>query len=276
MAAAYASPSPLKSAIIHLAASASTLLDLPEYFAHNGYNNPADTFDGPWQFTHNKGESIWEWLAKRPTYQEAFNTTMQIQKMVREQEWYEFFPVEEKLALKDQEKERVVLVDIGGGWGHDIKAFHEAFPNLQGKLVLEDQPSVIETSKDLPPTIIAVGHDFFTPHPSAALSAKSYYLRMVLHDWPDKQARPILSQIKAAMAPDSLLLIHETVLPEKDVNYFDSVLDIHMMIQTSAQERTEKEWRGLLESVGFEVKKVWRASKESRSKLSLIEASVRE
>lgn len=259
LAFAFAAPSPLKSAVIHLASGPRSALQTPEYFEKNGYQNPGDSFDGPWQYAHNSvGESCWEWLAKHPRDHEAFNMTMRAQKMVRGEEWFEFFPVEEKLKLSEEEsKERIALVDIGGGWGHDIKLFHESFPTLPGKLILEDHPSVIATAEDLPDAITTLGHDFLTPQPSSIANAKAYYFRMVFHDWPDKQAKIILSQLKSVMAPDSLLLINDQVLPETGVAHFETLVDMHMMVQLSALERTEKEWRSLLEGEGFEIRKIW-------------------
>lgn len=272
IAAAYTSASPLSHAIVHLASCSGTAVDLAEYFAANGYQNPTDAFDGPWQFSHNQGESFWEWQAKRPKIQEAFDTTMEAQKLARPEPWFTFFPVEEKLKLDEKEKERVLLVDVGGSRGHDVKAFHEAFPKLPGKFVLEDQEQVIKAATDLPPAIQAVGHDFFTPQPDIAKGAKAYYLRMILHDWPDKQAKLILKQVKDAMAPDSVLIVNEQVLPEKGVNSFEAHMDIHMMVPLAALERTEKEWRVLLEETGFEVKGVWKGDKATQIKMAVIEA----
>jgi hypothetical protein len=274
LAFAYAAPSPLKSAVIHLAIGPQSALQTPEYFAKNGYQNPGDSFDGPWQHAHNSvGESCWEWLAKNPRDLEAFNMTMRAQKMVRGEEWFEFFPVEEKLKLGEEEaKERIALVDIGGGWGHDIKRFHDAFPKLPGKLFLEDHPSVIATAEDLPAAITTVGHDFLTPQPSTISNAKAYYFRMVFHDWPDKQAKIILSQLKPVMGPDSILLINDQVLPEKGVPHFEALVDMHMMVQLSALERTEKEWRSLLEGEGFEIRKIWAGNAEGIVNARVIEA----
>ena len=41
-----------------------------------------------------------------------------------------------------------LLVDIGGGRGHDLEAFKHTNPNAEGKLVLQDLPPVIYDIKD--------------------------------------------------------------------------------------------------------------------------------
>ncbi|KAJ4298088.1 hypothetical protein N0V90_005987 [Kalmusia sp. IMI 367209] len=277
MAFAFAAPSPLKSAVIHLVIGPAAALQSFDYFEKNGYQNPNDAFDGPWQHAHNsKGQSCWDWLAKNPRDKEAFNVTMRAQKMVRGEEWFDFFPVEEKLKLSDDEaSSRIALVDIGGGWGHDIKLFHETYPALPGKLVLEDHPSVTSTAESLPNAITVVGHDFLTPQPDAIKHAKAYFFRMVFHDWPDKQAKVILSNLKGVMAHDSLLLINDHVLPETGVRHFETLVDMHMMAQLSALERTEKEWKDLLEGEGFEIRKIWAGDKAGIVNTRLIEASLK-
>lgn len=274
---AYSSQSPLTSFITHFSCGAATAGSLPAYFEKNNYQTPNDTFEGgPWQFTHNEGESWFQWALSRPKDHDAFNKCMASQRATFGLEtWYDIFPAEEKLQLSSEEADRVLLVDVGGGTGHDIKHFHDAFPHIPGKLVLEDLEPVlvsVDAKNTLPPRIQAIGHDFFTPQSDVVKGAKAFYLRLILHDWADKQARIILSHIRDAMAPDSLLLVNEHVLPEIGAPHSLALADLHMMTLLGAKERVEKEWRKLLESSGFEVRKVWAPLKEGVWRLSLIEA----
>jgi hypothetical protein len=57
-----------------------------------------------------------------------------------------------------------LLVDIGGGYGHDLLAFHQKYPN-KGKLLLQDLPSVVAQKRGFPEGIEAMGYDFFTEQP---------------------------------------------------------------------------------------------------------------
>lgn len=82
--------------------------------------------------------------------------------------WTDWFPVEERLlegALADQP----LLVDVGGGRGHDLVVFKERFPVVPQQLVLEDLPSVIKDTEYLDDGIRRVGHDFFKPQPIEGL-----------------------------------------------------------------------------------------------------------
>ncbi|KAJ0424828.1 S-adenosyl-L-methionine-dependent methyltransferase [Aspergillus carlsbadensis] len=229
------------------------------YLEERGYKDPEDAYDAPFQLAYNTKDHYFDWLKENPEVQKAFNTVMTISQEFRGEDWFEMFPVAEKLKLNASESsERALLVDIGGGVGHDIKAFRNRFPELAGKLVLQDLPQVIDAIKEpLPGGITAVGHDMFKPQPTKG--AKAYYLRTVLHDWPEKQALEALARIREAMAEDSLLLIHEHTTPEgANLPPLAATLDFHMMEMFSASERTEKEWVTLLEKAGFKVAKVWK------------------
>ena len=62
--------------------------------------------------------------------------------------------------------------------------------------------------------------------------ARVYYMRTVLHDWPDKQALEALARIKEAMASDSVLILNENTLPEENVMAFSAalVLVVHLLL----------------------------------------------
>lgn len=168
--------------------------------------------------------------------------------------WFDYFPVEDKLRVKSASD--ITVIDIGGGVGHDLIALKAAHPKLEGKLILEDLPIVISSVKDLPSGIETVAHDMFTPQPIKA--AKAYFLRNVLHDWPDKQASIVLSHIREAMDSDSLLLVSEALMPEENVPFYNVAVDLSMMALGAALERTEEQFKELIERCGFELVKVWR------------------
>jgi hypothetical protein len=169
-------------------------------------------------------------------------------------DWFDFYPVEEKLKVTSPTD--TVLVDIGGGAGHDVIAFRKKFPTLPGKLIFEDLPSVVESGSANGllqgiEGIEGVGHDFFQPQPAAVKGAKFYYLRTVLHDWPDQQARIIIRNIRDVMSEDSILLLNENVLPAEGISLYQAQLDMSMMTCFSSLDRTEKQFRELVESEGF-------------------------
>ncbi|OJJ51632.1 hypothetical protein ASPZODRAFT_12446 [Penicilliopsis zonata CBS 506.65] len=240
---------PTGELIKHFYANMRASARLYDYFEANGYQNPTDSYDAPFQLAFDTKDHYFEWLAKNPADQKAFNSTMTLGRRVRGKEWFEVFPVGEKLQASS---DRALLVDIGGGIGHDLIEFKQQFPELPGRLVLQDLPQVIDDiSQPLPDGIEAIKYDMFTPQPIRG--AKAYYMRTVLHDWPAKQAVKALTQVREAMAEDSILILNENCIPESNVSWHSTVVDITMMEIFSSLERTQRQWVDLLEQAGFQV-----------------------
>ena len=187
------------------------------------------------------------------------------------EQWFDYYPVATKLG-NTTDPSRTLLVDIGGGIGHDLLAFHQQFPSIPGKLIVQDLATVVASAQNLPPGIEAMSHDFFDPQPIKG--AKAYYLRNVLHDWPDKQARQILESVREAMSGDSLLLINETVLPATKVGLYSAKVDFYMMAMFSSLNCTEGQFRALLGEAGFEVLGVWRPVDATLGSGTLIECGL--
>lgn len=89
------------------------------------------------------------------------------------------------------------------------------------------------------------------------LGAQLYFFRGICHDWSDDQCRKFLSNTVRAMDENSRLLINEFVLPNTGAGQLQASLDIMMMMLVSGLERTEMQWRDLLDSVGLEVVRIW-------------------
>lgn len=246
------------------------LAKLPAYLKDTGYRNPVDAFDGPFQSVNATKDHYFTWLQANPEVQRAFNYTMGIPRLsFGEEQWFDFFPVEEKL-LSGTSTDTVVLVDIGGGRGHDLREFRDKFHSASGRLILQDLPTVIDDITDQPAGIQLMKHDFFTVQP--VKGARAYYLRTVLHDWPDNQARKILEMIRLAMGKDSILLLYEIVVPDAGHSLWAAEMDINLMASLAALERTRKQWVDLLDSSGFELKAVWEPKNSAVGAGSLLEA----
>lgn len=148
--------------------------------------------------------------------------------------------------------EGVLMVDVGGSSGHDLISFHSAHSDVSGRLILEDLPPAVEAAKAAGELdregIEAVAHDFFTPQPIQG--ARVYYLKMVLHDWPDEQCKQILANLKPALKEGhSRILLNEIIIPDVGAGWFETSVDMIMMCCHSAQERRERDWRALVEGV---------------------------
>jgi hypothetical protein len=147
-----------------------------------------------------------------------------------------------------------VVADIGGGNGSLLSAVLDAQPHLRGvvfdlpHVVAEAQP-VIEAA-GLDDRCEAVGGDFFT---DVLPSADVYILAQILHDWGDERAVAILRNCRRSIAEGGRLLVVEQVLPEGDEPSYGKLLDLIMLVLLGGKERTESEWRALLEQGAFEL-----------------------
>ncbi|SDD05563.1 Dimerisation domain-containing protein [Geodermatophilus telluris] len=134
------------------------------------------------------------------------------------------------------------VVDVGGGRGTLLRAVRERAPGAD--VVLFDLPEVVAGS-DLP----AAGGDFFTAVPAGA---DAYLLSRVLHDWDDGDALRVLRTCRAAMRPDSVLLVVEAVLPERAADDAAAVrMDLHMLLLLHGCERTATEYAALCAAAGL-------------------------
>jgi hypothetical protein len=91
---------------------------------------------------------------------------------------------------------------------------------------------------------------------SVPAGADVYMLKHVLHGRQDEDAVPILKNCRAVIPQNGSLLIVEFILPPL-VSQADPQLeghlmsDLNMLVVTGGTERSEREWRTLLEAAGF-------------------------
>jgi hypothetical protein len=77
-------------------------------------------------------------------------------------------------------------------------------------------------------------------------------LSAIIHDWDDEAALMILRTIRTAAPPDARVLITETVVPPGNDPNGAKWLDLLMLVLAGGRERTEPQWRRLLEGAGLE------------------------
>ena len=123
---------------------------------------------------------------------------------------------------------------------------------MQGRVVLQDtHAAAIDSAKGIE-GLEVVHHDFNKVQP--VKGACVYYLRNILHDWPDQVCLNILSQLKDALAPDSVILLDELTLGDESTHWYGASFDLLMMANYGARERSLAEWDRILEKVGLERK----------------------
>lgn len=150
------------------------------------------------------------------------------------------------------------LVDVGGGGGVLVGELLRLHPQLTAVL-LDRHEAVDRASARLGRDSRGercqfVEGDFFSNVPA---DGDLYILSWVLHDWDDRGAGAILSNCAKAMGRDARLLVLETLMTENPVDAPQAVaLDLGMLVMTGGRERTEAEYRELLESAGLRLVRV--------------------
>ena len=153
------------------------------------------------------------------------------------------------------------IVDVGGGYGALLPPILKANPGLRGMVFdlprCRDGARALAQKTGLADRYEFVAGDFFTdPLPNA----DAYIIKSVIHDWDDERSVAILERIRAAMSKDAVLLIVEPIVPERPGSSpFDGLLastDLNMLVVTGGRERTEADFRALVERAGLRVTRV--------------------
>jgi O-methyltransferase domain len=147
------------------------------------------------------------------------------------------------------------VVDVGGGTGALLSAILHAAPATRG--VLLDTPPVLAAaepvlqSAGIADRCQSVPGDFFQQVPPGA---DLYILSNIIHDWDDDSASRILDICRAAMRPDSRLLIIELVLPDDARPSMGKLLDLEMLSVTpNGRQRTETQYTQLVARARLQV-----------------------
>jgi hypothetical protein len=149
-----------------------------------------------------------------------------------------------------------LVVDVGGAQGRLVATILQANPHLRGILFdlpdIAGQAAAYLASMGVAGRCEVVGGDFFVALPSG----DTYVLRYILHDWNDDQCRTILEKCRLAMTRGGRILIIEWVIPPANEPSFGKFLDLTMMVQLTGRERTEAEYRALLEQAGLHIARI--------------------
>lgn len=210
-------------------------------------------------FNHVYGESKWRYMEQHPEEAMIFNHAMAS---------FSFVVAAAVAGAYDFSSSRMV-VDLGGGDGSLLAGILQAHSQLRG--VVADVPHVIERARQrldadgLSERCGTVGIDFFKGVPNS----DTYVLKWILHDWTDEQCVTILKNCRNAMTPNGRVLIIEAVLQPGDATSFGKFVDLNMLVMTGGRERTETEYRTLLETAGLKLTRII----PTQTEMSIVEAA---
>ena len=240
---------------------------------------------GPYAFAH--GKQFFTQLTDEPARGKSFNSFMTVHKLSRggAGAWLNVFPIKERLTKSssketyppkpeapstevgairqvDAEPDEIrqaetLIVDMGGGNGHEALEFRRRFPKstYPGRVIVQDLPATFEhvdVSALEKAGVEVMQHNFFTPQP--VVGAQFYYMASVVHDWSDAYSMVIFNNLRPAMKINhSSILVVDLVVPERGVPYLHAILDIDMLAVVCGKERNRKELTAVVEACGLKV-----------------------
>jgi hypothetical protein len=100
----------------------------------------------------------------------------------------------------------------------------------------------------------------------------AYIMQHIIHDWDDAKALSILTNTRKALegVVDGKLIILDAVIAPGSGPDFKKMLDLEMLLMPGGRERTEAEFRELLNRAGFKLTRIV----PTKSMVAVIEAAV--
>jgi hypothetical protein len=148
------------------------------------------------------------------------------------------------------------LMDVGGGAGELLGAIAQKNRKLRGTVF--DLPRCAEAANahlekiGVSDRVDFSAGDFFKSVPAIA---DAIILKSVIHDWNDARSISILRNCREALSGSGKLLLIERLMPETPVaaeeDKAHALSDLNMLRGPGGLERTERQYRDLLERGGF-------------------------
>ena len=193
------------------------------------------------------GSDFWSWLGARAEERAVFDRAMAGEKARSAERLAE-------LEWRDGE----IVVDVGGGNGALLLDLLRRRSGLRG--IVFDLPETDRDENALGDNIEFVAGSFFERLPAG----DAYVLSAILHDWDDERATAILRTVCASAPQDARVLIVESVIPLGNESNGAKWLDLLMLVLAGGRERTEREWRALLDGAGLRTERVEEGLIEAR------------
>ena len=152
-----------------------------------------------------------------------------------------------------------VVCDVGGGAGHMLAAMAQHYPQLKG--VVFDLPSVAPDAEQninalgLSKRLQVTAGSFLDPLPPALGQCDAFYMKFILHDWPDDECVTILKNIAKVAKNGATIVTTDFILGVDGANMEmnKKMMDINMMASNppGAGERTVDEYMALFAKAGI-------------------------
>ncbi|KAJ4393747.1 hypothetical protein N0V93_002962 [Gnomoniopsis smithogilvyi] len=231
---------------------APCFLATPQFLKDTKYKNPDNVVHSPFQVAMSTDKPAFVWAGEHPELLSQFNLWMS-ELHDGQKNFLDVFDLPayvNKGAVATGDGNVPMFVDIGGGIGQQCALLKQVHPNLAGRVILQEQPFLLPHAIPVP-GMESEAFDFWNPQPHKG--ALVYYMRNILHDYPDEKALTLLANTIPALSKDSVLVIDEMIIPNKRAHPRATGQDLMMMASLASMERTERQWDSLLERAGLKV-----------------------
>jgi len=136
---------------------------MPEFLRTRDYQDITDEKATVFQPAYNTELDPYTYFSRHPDNLKALVEYMALEQSVRDC-WLEKYPFENEIRDWNPTSNEVLFVDIGGNVGHYCAVLKRKFPEMPGRVLLEDLPDTLSHALSTP-GVEKLGHDFFQPQP---------------------------------------------------------------------------------------------------------------
>ena len=158
--------------------------ELPDYLAETKYSNITDNGKTVIQKAYKMNLPGFVWFPSQPKRFAYFQQVMTVQR-AGALDWLSIYPVEQEIGAWSASPNKALLVDVGGGFGHQCLAFRARYPKLLGRVILQDIPQTLEHVQPME-SVEKMVQNFFEPQVIKGKSSWQYYPGQLVSCWPSK------------------------------------------------------------------------------------------
>lgn len=139
----------------------------PSLLAQNGFQNPSDPLNTAMQLAFDApGKAPYEIFVSKPESAKAIGTILAAMGVSKLHRIENVYPIRERLVNGfDESLQDALFVDIGAGNAHVVAGLWSAMPDLPGRMVAQDLPTVIGAAPGPPAGVEMQTYDFFAEQP---------------------------------------------------------------------------------------------------------------
>ena len=132
---------------------------MPPFLKESGYADITDNTNTLLTKAWNTGnQPILRWLQTQPVFLAHFYKLMEAWRQ-DQLSWLDVYPLDH--ASRDRRQDQPLFLDVGGGLGHQAMALRERFPELDGRVVVQDMQENITATMEYE-KVEFMQHDFLS------------------------------------------------------------------------------------------------------------------